>query len=302
MRDGQRDDAFRRLVQRIDPAGKLLRTWGLTGGVSAQVTAIEIARADGQTAKLIVRQHGEADRGRNAHIARDEFKLLRITHAHGLRAPEPVFLDEFCDLFSTPVLVIEYVDGDTDFVPADVAAYLEQMAAELARIHTVKSTPDLSFLPALDKGFGSRPGALDDDLDEGRIRDALESAWPLPRMNDSVLLHGDYWPGNILWNDGRLAAVIDWEDAAVGDPLADLANSRLEILWSHGPDAMNDYTERYRSLATADFANLPYWDLCAALRPCAKIAGWGLDEAMERRMRERHRLFVGQALEGLSVR
>jgi aminoglycoside phosphotransferase (APT) family kinase protein len=35
------------------------------------------------------------------------------------------------------------------------------------------------------------------------------------------LLHGDYWPDNTLWRDGRLVCVIDWEDAALGDPLAD---------------------------------------------------------------------------------
>ena len=56
-----------------------------------------------------------------------------------------------------------------------------------------------------------------------RIRDMLASAWPFPRPNPPALLHGDYWPGNILWKDGRLAAVIDWEDACLGDPLVDLA-------------------------------------------------------------------------------
>jgi aminoglycoside phosphotransferase (APT) family kinase protein len=34
----------------------------------------------------------------------------------------------------------------------------------------------------------------------------------------------------VLWRDGRIVAVIDWEDAQVGDPLADLANTRLELL------------------------------------------------------------------------
>jgi aminoglycoside phosphotransferase (APT) family kinase protein len=38
------------------------------------------------------------------------------------------------------------------------------------------------------------------------------------------VLHGDYWPGNVLWRDGRLVGVIGWEEAAFGDPLADLAN------------------------------------------------------------------------------
>ena len=44
---------------------------------------------------------------------------------------------------------------------------------------------------------------------------------------------------------GRLVGVIDWEDAALGDPLADLANSRLEILWAFGDEAMERFTREY---------------------------------------------------------
>jgi aminoglycoside phosphotransferase (APT) family kinase protein len=112
-------------------------------------------------------------------------------------------------------------------------------------------------------------------------------------------LHGDYWPGNILWKDGRLAAVIDWEDARVGDPLDDLANCRLEFLWTLGVDAMNEFTERYKSQTSIDCTNLPYWDLVAALRPCGKLSTWGLDAAVEQQMRNRHRSFVDEAITAL---
>ncbi len=302
MTDAHRHDSFRRLVRRIDPHCTLFRARRLTGGVSAEVTVVELERPDGRPAKWIVRRHGEEDRRLNARIARDEFELLRIARSRGLAAPEPVYLDESCELFPTPILVVEYVDGATEFAPADLADYLSQVAAQLARIHSVPDSPALSFLPRHGKGFGERPARLDASLGEGRVRDALESADPAPHGNLPVLLHGDYWPGNILWKDGELAAVIDWEDARVGDPLADLASSRLEFLWAFGVDAMNGFTDRYRSLTTVDFANLPYWDLCAALRPCSKMSGWGLDDATERRMREQHALFVTQALDGLAVR
>ena len=66
-----------------------------------------------------------------------------------------------------------------------------------------------------------------------------------------MLLHGDFWPGNILWRYGQLVAVIDWEDAALGDPLADVANSRLEILWAFGIDAMQSFTHYYQSLTAS---------------------------------------------------
>ncbi len=170
----------------------------------------------------------------------------------------------------------------------------------LAKIHSVTDSPELSFLPRLGKGFGDRPATFDASMGEDRIRDALDAVWPLDHVNDAVLLHGDYWPGNILWKDGQLAAVIDWEDARIGDPLSDVANCRLELLWAISEVAMDRFTDYYRSLTSADFTNLSYWDLCAALRPCGKLSTWGLDAETERRMRERHGSFVDQAIAALS--
>lgn len=298
-RDDAGTGALRQLVQRIEPAGKLLRTWPLAGGVSAEVTVLEIARGSGAVSKLIVRRHGEADRARNPDIARDEYALLQLLHSRGLPVPRPVLVDESGDLFPTPVLVVEYVEGETVSAPADLNGYLEQAAAVLARIHGVRDSPTLSFLPRLDQRPGPRPAWLDASLGEERIREALEVARPVARENDLVLRHGDFWPGNLLWRDGVLVAVIDWEDAGIGDPLADLANSRLELLWALGPEAMTGFTNRYLARSAINSGNLPYWDLVAALRPCGKLADWGLEATAERRMRERHAWFVDQALAGL---
>jgi aminoglycoside phosphotransferase (APT) family kinase protein len=105
-----------------------------------------------------------------------------------------------------------------------------------------------------------------------------------------------------LWRGGQLAAVVDWEDAQLGDPLADLANSRLEILWAFGAEAMHSFTSHYRSMSNIDFTNLPYWDLCAALRPAFKIADWAGDTTTEKAMRDAHRWFVVQAFEKINSR
>jgi aminoglycoside phosphotransferase (APT) family kinase protein len=300
------DKKFEQLVQKIDPQSKLLRTWELKGGVSAQVTALEIERPDGQTKKMIVRRHGDVDLKRNPHVAADEFKLLQILQSVGLATPMPYHLDQSGEIFSTPYVVIEYIEGKPEFAPAHLTDLILQLATHLSRIHNVDcSNLDLSFLPKQEKRYAEklreRPTNVDESLDEGRIRDTLESVWPLPQRNKSVLLHGDFWPGNLLWKDDQLVAVIDWEDAELGDPLADVANSRLEILWAFGIDAMHSFTHHYKSMTTIDFTNLPYWDLCAALRPASKIAEWAADDISEKTMREGHRLFITQAFEKLSV-
>lgn len=305
MTESKKDNKFKQVVQKIDPQGKLLRTWKLKGGVSAQVTALEIERADGQTKKMIVRQHGEVDLKHNPQIAADEFKLLHLLQSVGLATPMPYHLDQTCEIFSTPYIVIEYIEGEPEFAPSNVSDFLLQLATHLSRIHHVDcSKLDLSFLPKLEKRYTQtlreRPAKVDESLDEGHIRDVLGDVWPLPQRNTSVLLHGDFWPGNILWRDGQVVAIIDWEDAALGDPLADLANSRLELLWAFGFQAMQSFTQQYQSITPFDFTHLPYWDLCAALRPVAQIAQWGLDATTERTMRERHRWFVAQAFEKIS--
>jgi aminoglycoside phosphotransferase (APT) family kinase protein len=56
----------------------------------------------------------------------------------------------------------------------------------------------------------------------------LEATRPsCPRL---ALLHDDYRMGNFVWRDGRIAAILDWERAFVGDPMADVAFSRIEAL------------------------------------------------------------------------
>ena len=296
------DEAMlRELARQLEPNVAFRRAWRPGGGVSAEVSVIELERRDGQRRRLLVRRHGEADRTHNPHIARDEFALLGIAHAQGLAVPRPVHLDESNKLFPTPVLVLEYVEGETEFAPTDLAAYLTQAAGQLARIHALPALPALSFLPRQDPHVGPRPAQLDATLDEGCIRDALEAAGPVPRVQQPVLLHGDYWPGNLLWRDGRLVAVIDWEDACLGDPLADLGNARLELLWAFGPDAMTAFADRYLTEATIDVGALPYWDLVAALRPCGQLGNWGLPPETERRMRERHAWFVAHAIARLGT-
>jgi aminoglycoside phosphotransferase (APT) family kinase protein len=306
MTDAKEDHMFEHVVQKIASQSKLLRMWQLKGGVSAQVTAFEIERPTGQTQKMIVRQHGAVDLKHNPQIAADEFKLLHLLSSVGLAVPTPYYLDQSCEIFSTPYIVIEYIEGESEFAVLHIAKIIPLLATYLSRIHQIDcSKLDLTFLPEQEKRYieklRERPARVDELLQEGRIRDTLEAVWPLSQHNPSTLLHGDFWPGNILWKDGQLVAVIDWEDAALGDPLADVANSRLEILWAFGIDAMLDFTRHYQTMTSIDFTNLPYWDLCAALRPIAQMAQWTGDDLIAKNMREGQRWFVTQAFEKLSI-
>src|SRR6266545_8274948 len=179
MTMSKEDQNIEQLVLQIAPQSKLLRTWQLKGGISAEMTALEIERPDGRTRRMIVRRPGDGTLKRNPHAAQDEFKLLQMTQSFGLATPRPYHLDQSGTIFSTPYLVIEYIEGKPEFAPADVADFTLQLATHLAKIHRVDcSKLDVSFLPKRANGcaetFGKQPTTVDASLDEVRIRDTLE--------------------------------------------------------------------------------------------------------------------------------
>jgi aminoglycoside phosphotransferase (APT) family kinase protein len=180
--------------------------------------------------------------------------------------PAPRYVDPAGDF-----LVLEYVEGERVEAPA-----LDRLAAVLARIHRVDPAA-AAFLPGR---------ALAD----------------VSARNPGVLLHGDFWPGNTLWRDGRLVAVVDWEDAAVGDPLADVANARLELVWALGVEAMEEFTHRYREATDVDLTDLPLWDLRAERRLGARMTDWGLDGGTLQSMEAAREAFGARAREELAAR
>jgi aminoglycoside phosphotransferase (APT) family kinase protein len=66
---------------------------------------------------MIIRQHGEVDLKHNPHVAAVEFKLLQLLHSVGLAVPTPYHLDQSGEIFSTPYVVMEYIEGKPEFAP-----------------------------------------------------------------------------------------------------------------------------------------------------------------------------------------
>lgn len=301
------DQKFAQLVQLLAPQSKFLRAWSLTGGISATMTAFAFETATGQTRQMIVRRPSASTLRRNPQAVQVEFKLLQLMHHLGLATPTPYYVDPSGQLFDTPYLVIEYIEGKPEFAPADVADYVFQAATHLAQIHSVDSTKlDLTFLPQQMAGLSQRPPTLNETLAEGKIRARLEAVWPRAARNAPALLHGDFWPGNILWQAGKLVGVIDWEDATVGEPLMDLAISRLDMVCIFGVEAMHAFTHHYQARRPMDYTHLPDWDLYAALRfirlAGANLAEWaafyppfGRPDITAQTLRKHYQFFIAQA-------
>jgi len=101
---------------------------------------------------------------------------------------------------------------------------------------------------------------------------------------------------------------LHWEDAVVGNPLADLAISRLDLLWIYSREEMEAFTWYYLAKTDIDTPSLAYWDIYAALRLArlagADLRGWaaffephGRGDITEQSICDFYRFFVEQALE-----
>jgi aminoglycoside phosphotransferase (APT) family kinase protein len=291
------------VLQAGRPGWRLTRARTLPGATSAQVTAIEAEHHDGQRGTFVVRQYGQANLAADPHAARSEYELLRLLSAAGLPVPRPYLADESAAILPGPFLLQDFVDGIRIDDPPDLPDFIRQLAAALAAVHSAGITrAQVPFLAdvrdTLARTLAAVPTRPDAYLHEAAVRAALQSAWPPSPVNQPVLLHGDFWPGNVLWRDGRLTGIIDWEDAVFGDPLADLAVTRLEIGWFFGPAATDMLTREYRARQPAvDTAALPFWDLRAALRASGFcLPDWGLPAGQLASMRAAHREFAAAAL------
>lgn len=262
--------------------GRLLRQWTLEGGVSAQVCALELAMPDGTTDRVVVRQHGAATwKPLEEGVTATEHALLELLADAGLPVPRPRLLDLSGTVLPAPYLVLPFVAGATK--PRTPAIAVEHMAGFLARLHGL----DLALLPippALPRRASPMPELLDylgdlgDELADLRPLLERRPAEPLTPRAASVL-HGDFWPGNVLWRGDELAAVIDWEDAAVGDPLSDLACSRVELACAYGEAAMDAFTSHYLRArhGAVDRARLALWELYVSAAALASMDQWGLE-------------------------
>jgi aminoglycoside phosphotransferase (APT) family kinase protein len=66
----------------------------------------------------------------------------------------------------------------------------------------------------------------------------LKEEVPFVDEADLVLSHGDFRFGNMIWRDGDVAAVIDWERGALSDPMSDLGFLAMPMARRRRPELM----------------------------------------------------------------
>lgn len=93
----------------------------------------------------------------------------------------------------------------------------------------------------------------------------------------SVLLHGDVWAGNMLFEGDRCVALIDWKTAGVGDPGVDLSGLRMQMALQYGQEAAAHVLDGWQEQAGRPATAVPYWDAVAALTTPTVMDDWLAD-------------------------
>ena len=190
---------------------------------------------------LVLRRGPRPPHPPSTHDMRREARVQRLLSAAGI--PVPIIVAE-CDdesVLGVPFYVMERLKGDvvTDAVPAalDGAEGRRGIAFAavdaLAALHAVPV--DGGEIATLGHPGGylerqvNRFAALWEVNSRRTLPEVAELAgWlsaSLPRSQRAAVVHGDFRIGNLMYAPGapaRVAAILDWEMATLGDPLADL--------------------------------------------------------------------------------
>lgn len=96
-------------------------------------------------------------------------------------------------------------------------AYMEEYGGALARLHTLT----LQCGRQADRKFYHRPAnELLEKFDIAYLSDFFAKK---PQCSEAVFCHGDFHYANILWRDGHISAILDFELAGYGDRDFDIA-------------------------------------------------------------------------------
>ncbi|MHB2000055.1 MAG: phosphotransferase family protein [Solirubrobacteraceae bacterium] len=236
---------------------------------AGELTASPIGEGHSNVTYLITRDGLEAVVRRpprpplppSAHDVLREARLLRALRGTAARVPAVLAVCEREDVIGAPFYVMEKVEGEaltTQLPPAlddpqQRRAIGQELIDALVEIHGV------DWRAAGLEGFGKPTGYLERQLRRWSGLWALNKTREIPAVERvgewlaqglphdapaASVVHGDYRLGNAMFATNapaRLLAVLDWEMATIGDPLADLGY--LCMMWTEADDPSDGLRE-----------------------------------------------------------
>ncbi|WP_099023036.1 phosphotransferase family protein [Mycolicibacterium palauense] len=242
----------------------------LTGGTQNRLVRFTFGGRN-----LVLRRPPDQARDHSSAVNLREARILEALSSSTVPHPRLVAANDDIARFGTAFYVTDEVDG---FCPAagmpephrSTPHLRREMGLEAARVAATLSTVDIDELNLGD--LGSRADYLQRQVERTAARMERVRISPsyrgelavdpliewlyanVPQRWVAGLRHGDLHLGNMMFSrqDGSLAALIDWEQATMGDPLMDLG--WLLVTWP-GPGRVNTPTlviEPWDGFPTAD--------------------------------------------------
>ncbi|WP_052455613.1 aminoglycoside phosphotransferase family protein [Bhargavaea cecembensis] len=205
----------------------------------------------------------------HAEKAAGEADALQFAADRGLPAPELAAADVKEDGQPGSLLLMRRIGGGVFLHPLSFDLWADEIADVMGRVH--KADPAGARL--------TDPVPADPVVPEWAIdRDIWQRAADLfaREAEDAPLrfIHGDCEPANILFDDGHVSGIVDWEHAGIGIPQTDIGRMRIALALIHGEEVADRFLKTYRESAGEAFSYSRYWDLRAVY---GWLAGSGTD-------------------------
>lgn len=187
-------------------------------------------------AGLILRRLPEAGAMLDGHDVIAQARIYEALAAQPEAPPVPaiVHIEASAERIGVPFFVMECIPGESvnDIAMQDWFTGASDKVRRQMSIDWVSAFAALARLPVLDVLGG--PVLPEDDLRKWqsfaeaaqcrRLVDAIERLLqrPAPLSGPPAVVHGDTKLSNLMWQDFRISAVLDWEMSLNGEPLADL--------------------------------------------------------------------------------
>jgi aminoglycoside phosphotransferase (APT) family kinase protein len=229
------------LRERIDDFGDGLRVHQFQGGAS-NPTFLLVTQDGASTKRYVLRKKPPGPLLPSAHQVDREFAAMKALGPTDVPVPNARLLCEDDVVIGTAFYVMDFVPGrilaDASLPalsPAERTALYDDFNNTLAKLHGVdhRAVGLESFgregdyiarqLGRFTKQYRAAETERIAEMEE--LIAALPSRVPPNRR--IAIVHGDYKLGNVMVDttEPRVVAVLDWELATIGDPLADLAFS-----------------------------------------------------------------------------
>ena len=215
-----------------------------------------------------------------------EFNTVRSLWGSGVPVAKALWMDATAEAIGSPFFVTERVAGTADMSllrrqadDPEARAVAVDLASAAARLHQVDrhDVGVAGFLPAvtIDDASLAQVAYWEEIFERQRLEPlpvlVFAFGWLRdhpPRTQRVSIVHGDMRFGNVLYEDGRICALLDWEMVHLGDPLEDLAWA-YRSLWSLEKFLPVDefvarYCELTGSTVTAD--HFLYWRLFSEVK------------------------------------